>query len=606
MMRFLVLVLVSLSLMAGETSGPQTVAVAPGGDAWAVTDPVAGQVVLMAGSPSAVGVRVPVPGVPAGLAWAGDGRELYVAEQRTSSVLVMAPSTGQVLRRLSGVGRRPSGLAWTRGGHLLVCASGEDAVVEVDPVLGGERRRWSVAGQPQQVAVAGPWAVAVPLLPTGPATPASALSVAILDVQTGGVRSVALPAGSTAGRAVAVDPSGRLALVTHVVARANLPTIIADAGWISTNALTLIDVSSARRIATVLLDEPSRGAADPWGVTFAEGGDVAWVALAGVHALARVEVGRLLALIQGQASTQGLPSVWAEIRGDPTRIEALVDDLTALTGAGLMRRYPVPGLGPRGVAMTADGTVLTALAFSGVVARMRPEADPEVVRLGPPAAEDPVRWGEQVFHDASRAYQGWLSCATCHIDGRSDGLFWDRLNDGVGNPKNTRSLVGAAHRAPAMSLGVYPDAAAAVAAAFETVAFRVAPREDREAVLRFLAAQQPELSPWRMPEGGLSPAAERGRLVFEGPGGCIDCHSGPWRSDFKRHRLGTTRGLDAGKALTTPILVELWRTAPYLHDGSAATLEAVFEERNPDGRHGEFHRLAEEQRRELMEFLRSL
>ena len=28
------------------------------------------------------------------------------------------------------------------------------------------------------------------------------------------------------------------------------------------------------------------------------------------------------------------------------------------------------------------------------------------------------------------------SCATCHPDGRSDGLNWDLLNDGIGNPKN--------------------------------------------------------------------------------------------------------------------------------------------------------------------------
>jgi cytochrome c peroxidase len=47
--------------------------------------------------------------------------------------------------------------------------------------------------------------------------------------------------------------------------------------------------------------------------------------------------------------------------------------------------------------------------------------------------------GEFVFHDARHCFQRWLSCSTCHPDARVDGMNWDRVNDGVGSPKNARS-----------------------------------------------------------------------------------------------------------------------------------------------------------------------
>ena len=44
--------------------------------------------------------------------------------------------------------------------------------------------------------------------------------------------------------------------------------------------------------------------------------------------------------------------------------------------------------------------------------------------------------GNMYFHDATLGFQGWQSCASCHPnDARADGLNWDLLNDGLGNPK---------------------------------------------------------------------------------------------------------------------------------------------------------------------------
>ncbi len=64
--------------------------------------------------------------------------------------------------------------------------------------------------------------------------------------------------------------------------------------------------------------------------------------------------------------------------------------------------------------------------------------------------------------------------------------------------------------------------------------------------------------------------------------GCQDCHTGSAYRDGKNHDVGTistASGQGSSSLLTgirTPTLIELWDTAPYLHDGSAATLEEVF------------------------------
>jgi MYXO-CTERM domain-containing protein len=91
-------------------------------------------------------------------------------------------------------------------------------------------------------------------------------------------------------------------------------------------------------------------------------------------------------------------------------------------------------------------------------------------------------------------------------------------------------------------------------------------------------------SPFRNADGSFSKDAREGRKVFE-RAGCVPCHSGPDFTDSPLnvlHDVGTllpTSGNRLGAALTgidTPTLKGLWQTAPYLHDGRAATLYDVF------------------------------
>ena len=87
----------------------------------------------------------------------------------------------------------------------------------------------------------------------------------------------------------------------------------------------------------------------------------------------------------------------------------------------------------------------------------------------------------------------------------------------------------------------------------------------------------------------LSPAAVAGMTVFNGKGNCVTCHAGFNFTDESYHNLGvgmTAKKPDLGRAVVTkakadtgafktPTLREIARTAPYMHDGSEATLADV-------------------------------
>ena len=88
----------------------------------------------------------------------------------------------------------------------------------------------------------------------------------------------------------------------------------------------------------------------------------------------------------------------------------------------------------------------------------------------------------------------------------------------------------------------------------------------------YIKSLKPLQSPYLV-NGQLSEKALQGRKVYE-KYGCANCHSGPYYTDMQMHRIGENIEFDAG--WDTPTLREVWRTAPYLFDGRAATMEEVF------------------------------
>ena len=88
-------------------------------------------------------------------------------------------------------------------------------------------------------------------------------------------------------------------------------------------------------------------------------------------------------------------------------------------------------------------------------------------------------------------------------------------------------------------------------------------------------------------EHAINDAAKRGFDVFNSKGRCASCHSGHALTDGSFHDIGTGKGADIGRgrlfpnstplryAFKTPTLRDVARRAPYMHDGSIATLDEV-------------------------------
>jgi cytochrome c peroxidase len=90
-------------------------------------------------------------------------------------------------------------------------------------------------------------------------------------------------------------------------------------------------------------------------------------------------------------------------------------------------------------------------------------------------------------------------------------------------------------------------------------------------------------------ENAISSAAKRGFTLFNGKANCAACHTGWAFTDAGFHDIGVAKDDDVGRgrlfpnsvklqhAFKTPTLRDVTRRAPYMHDGSVATLEEVIE-----------------------------
>jgi cytochrome c peroxidase len=220
---------------------------------------------------------------------------------------------------------------------------------------------------------------------------------------------------------------------------------------------------------------------------------------------------------------------------------------------------------------------------------------------------DVVRKGEFYFNDAGICFQGWQSCASCHsYDARVDGLNWDLLNDGIGNPKNAKSLLLSHRTPPAMSMGIRDTAETAVRSGIRHILFTVQPEEIPTAMDEWLKTLKPAPSPY-LEKGKLSKAAERGKKLFNSARvGCATCHPDGLYTNLKQYDVGTQGQYDKQGEFDTSTLYELWRTAPYLHDGSAVTIREVLTTHNKGDKHGKTSQLSPQEIDDLAAFVLSL
>ncbi|MGH8178406.1 MAG: PA14 domain-containing protein [Steroidobacter sp.] len=275
------------------------------------------------------------------------------------------------------------------------------------------------------------------------------------------------------------------------------------------------------------------------------------------------------------------------------------------------------GRAPQGLTLSPDGSRLFVNNFmdrsvgvfdlAPLIESGRSEV-PAIATLNAVAIErlaPQVLNGKQLFYDARDprlARDRYMSCASCHNDGGQDGRVWDLTGMGEGL-RNTISLNGRASMSHGflhwsanfdelqdfegqirnlaggtglMSNNDFASRSQPLGASKAGVS------ADLDALAAYVASLSTfQSSPWRNSDGSLTAEGIRGRTVFE-TAGCGSCHSGAKFTNSGSATLlniGTLKassGSRLGAALTgidPPTLRDVWASAPYLHDGSAATLE---------------------------------
>ena len=256
------------------------------------------------------------------------------------------------------------------------------------------------------------------------------------------------------------------------------------------------------------------------------------------------------------------------------------------------------------------------------------------VKVCKPPFTDEWRRGKELFVSA-KAPMGsarWISCASCHPDGLSDGRVWTNPE----GQRRTTNLFGLAHTFPLhwsadrdetqdfeytirgklMKGRGLCSTSLKQGQPFEPVALQMKTAglsKDLDAMAIYTNSFKMHLSPHNPAPGKLSPEAERGKALFVGEANCAKCHSGPYYTDsrlekpFNLHDVGTAGPEEKmGPKYDTPTLLMVYRTGPYLHDGRAKTLKDVLTTCNPNDKHGKTSHLKAEQIDELVAFMKAL
>ncbi len=535
-------------------TSPRTLALAPDGRLW-VTNVESATISIINTSTRTVAATVTLPrgSRPFGIVFDPAGTAAWVALEATGRVLKLNPSTGAQLASVDAGGPVR---------HVSVSADGARVYATrfITPRVTGENNAAPVlTGSGGQVVVIGATALAVErTILLGPSTaPDTSTSARGLPNYLGA--AVISPDGLSAWVPSKQDNIQRGQLrdslplnhensVRAISSRINLTTQAEDLA-------SRIDFDNAGM--------PTAGAFDPWGI----------------YVFTVLEASRDVVIVDAWSRREFL-------------------------------RFPA-GRAPQGVTLSPDGSTLYVHNFmdrsisvfnvSGILqgGSTPPTALATLNAVTTERLTAQVLRGKQFFHDAfdpRLALQAYVSCASCHNDGGHDGRVWDLTGFGEGL-RNTITLKGHGNHGALHWTGNF-DEVQDFEGQIRTLAGGTGlisggtpnpplgtANAGRSADLDALAAYVKSLtvngnSPNRTSSGALSADATAGQQIFRAQN-CAACHSG---ANFTSSALnvfsnvGTikpTSGTRLGAPLTgldVPTLRGVWATAPYLHDGSAATL----------------------------------
>ncbi|MEW5853773.1 MAG: hypothetical protein AB2A00_33670 [Myxococcota bacterium] len=209
--------------------------------------------------------------------------------------------------------------------------------------------------------------------------------------------------------------------------------------------------------------------------------------------------------------------------------------------------------------------------------------------------------GRKLFFDAtnnSMTTGPGVTCATCHPDGRADRKTWNFID----GPRNTMSLAGgiATTTAPLHWGGELQSHRELQRTITEFMGGHGLPEDGLDQLAAFIDTVPTPDNVNRDDDTQRALQLRGEELFFDERVGCASCHAGNHRTDNLNHDVGT------GGAFQTPVLHGLHLSSPYLHDGTAPTVEDVLEKLVKTDLMGRGSHLSAEDMTALAAYLRTL
>jgi YVTN family beta-propeller protein len=547
--------------------------------------------------------EIAVGTAPRAIALAPNG-SLWVTSRGSATISVIDPATLAVSRTISlARASQPYGIAFVPGGgHALVALGATGQLVKIDAASFAPVGSVNVGPNPRHVSIAPDGRVYVsrfitPLLPgeaTANVAPTDSTGgeVVLVDASTlSVVKTIVLkhsdkPDFENQGRgipnylgAAAISPDATQAWVPSKQDNIKRGALRDGTGLNFQSAVRAI--SSRIALATDAEDYPARLDHDNASVASAAAFDPR-----GVYLFVALETSREVAVINAHQRNQVFRF---DVGRAPQGLTLSADGRRLYVNNFMDRTVGVYDLGP----LMDSGAVNVPL-----LATMQAVATDKLAAT--------VLKGKQLFYDARDprlARDRYMSCASCHNDGASDGRVWDFTGFGEGL-RSTVSLRGRAGaqgflhwsanfdevqdfegqiRAFALGTGLMSDADFNAGTRSQPLGDRkTGLSADLDALAAYVASLNAfDPSPYRTASGVLTAAAEAGRTVFVNRQCGNSCHSGTAFTASGANNLvdiGTVKPTSGSRlggplnGIDVPTLRDVWASAPYLHDGSAATL----------------------------------
>lgn len=543
---------------------PHSVAISKDGKTAYVSNQWANNIYIIDLQKEQISDTIPTGGGPAGMDISKDGKYLFIANTYSNNISVIDTEQKKETRRLYG-GNYPTGVSVSPQGDLVYVSSQRTLPVKFR---------------------------------TEPQT-----EVTIINEQTMRVDDRKNFISAHIMENVAVTPEGDMAITTLIRPKNLVPSAQIERGWMINHGIGIIMKDG--KMAQLLLDEPNAFYADPYDIVINPNGIYAYVSHAGADVVSVIDLNSIRNLIANATEKEA---------------KEFANNL------GLSSQYVVKriktGSNPRGLAISPDGKYVYVVEQMTDHISMIDTEKMEVINtidLGGPGRITVTRLGGQLFRNAGHTFHQQYSCYTCHPDGHEDGLTYDLTGSGrnLANVQTLRDLGGTApFKWNGKNVSVYMQCGMRFSM-FVTRTESFSP-EHLDALVAYITRElthPPNLND--LPDGQLTEAQLRGKAIYERTmttdgreipekDRCITCHSGPSYSNFQLADVGTVKDTDDPFLIDSPNLNNIYESAPYLHDGSAATLEEIWTRFNPDDKHGYANDMTKDQLNDLVEYLKSL